>query len=76
VRWSTKARHRIWEWREDGRINAGYADQREEVLQRPLPEIRAVLREDSQWASDLRQNSPFAGMLSEAERRKILEAVR
>jgi hypothetical protein len=70
------ARHRIWEWRADGRIDARYADEWDEVLLRPLPEIRAVLREDSPWASDLRQNSPFAGMLSEAERRKILEAVR
>ncbi|HWK26251.1 MAG TPA: hypothetical protein VNS09_06810 [Solirubrobacter sp.] len=71
-----EARHRIWEWREDGRIDARYADQWEEVLRRPLPEIRDVLSEDSEWASDLRQNSPFAGMLSEAERRKILATVR
>jgi hypothetical protein len=70
------ARHRIWEWRKDGRIDARYANEWEDVLRRPLPEIRAVLREDSRRASDLRQNSPFAGTLSEAERRKILQEVR
>ena len=70
------ARHRIWEWSEDGRIDARYADQWEAVLRRSLPEIRAVLGEDSPWAGDLRQNSPFAGMLSEPERRKILQEVR
>jgi hypothetical protein len=32
--------------------------------------------EDSQGARDLRQNSLFAGLLSEPERRKILEEIR
>ena len=46
------------------------------MLRRPLPEIKRVLTDDGQWARDLRQNSPFAGALSEPERRKILEEIR
>jgi hypothetical protein len=34
------------------------------------------MSEDTQVARDLRQNSPFAGMLSEPERLKILQEVR
>lgn len=71
-----EARHLIWEWRDSGKIDARYADQWEAVLRKPVSEIRATLAEDSQAASDLRQNSPFAGMLSEPERRKILAEVR
>jgi hypothetical protein len=38
--------------------------------------VRRIIGEDGQDGHDLRQNSPFAGMLSEAERRRILEQVR
>jgi hypothetical protein len=34
-----------------------------------------VLGADTPHARDLRQNSPFAGLLSEAERRKILTEI-
>jgi len=30
---------------------------------------------DSQEARDLRQNSPFAGVLGERERREVIEAI-
>lgn len=70
-----EALHRIWQWRDEGRIDPRYAQRWEEVLAQPLPEIRKVLREDSPRADDLRQSSPFAGELSEAERRKILQEV-
>jgi hypothetical protein len=71
-----EARHRIWEWRADGRIHERYADAWETLLRRPIPEIKRLLVEDTRAAADLRQTSPFAGMLSEAERRKILEQIR
>jgi hypothetical protein len=70
------ARHRLWQWREDGRIDPRYADRWEELLTRPVAEVRRAIGDDSQEGRDLRQNSPFAGMLSEPERRRILEDVR
>lgn len=70
------ARHRLWQWREEGRIDPRYAEQWEEVLRRPVSDVRRIIGEDSQAGRDLRQSSPFAGMLSEAERHRILQEVR
>jgi hypothetical protein len=71
-----KALHQLWRWSEEGNIDPRYAAEWETLLQRPLSEIKVVLTEETQHARDLRQNSPFAGMLSEPERKKILEAIR
>ena len=38
-----------------------------ELLSRPLPEIRRILTEETDEAQRLRQNSPFAGVLSPKE---------
>jgi hypothetical protein len=70
------ALHLVWQWRDTGKIDPRYAEAWEEVLRKPIPEIRKVLRDDSQLARDLRQNSPFAGLLSEPERLKILTEIR
>lgn len=70
------ALHRVWVWRADGRIDERYADLWEEVLRRPLPDVRDAISADTDNAADLRQTSPFAGTLSEAERRKILQEIR
>jgi hypothetical protein len=70
-----EARHVLLRWREDGHIDPRYADRWEQALERPLAEIRRLIAEDSEAARDLRQNSPFAGMLSEAERRRIVQGV-
>ena len=58
--------------REQGRIDPRYADEWERVLRQPVPEIRRTIVEESQTGDDLRQSSPFAGMLSEPERQQIL----
>jgi hypothetical protein len=71
-----EARHVLSRWRSQDRIDLRYADRWEEVLGRPVSEIRRELVEESSEADDLRQNSPFAGMLSEAERRRIISEVR
>lgn len=71
-----RALHQLWRWSEAGNIDPRYAVEWEALLRRPLRDIEAALTEDSQWARDLRQNSPFAGLLSEPERRKILEEIR
>jgi hypothetical protein len=70
-----EARHVLFRWREQGRIDTHYADRWEQLLERPLPEIRHALVQENQQADDLRQNSPFAGVLSEPERRRIVHEV-
>ena len=70
-----EARHVLYRWREQGRIDERYADRWERLLERPIPEIRRALVDESQEASDLRQSSPFAGQLSEPERRRIVREV-
>jgi hypothetical protein len=66
----------VWQWRDTGRIDHRYAAQWEHVLRRPVADVRRIISEDSERSRDLRQNSPFAGMLSEAERRRINDEVR
>ena len=71
-----EARHVLHRWRGQGRIDPRYADRWEGVLSQPLSAIRRALVEEGSEADDLRQSSPFAGMLSEAERRRIICEVR
>jgi hypothetical protein len=56
--------------------SARYAEEGEKILARQLTGVREAIVEDSEKGRDLRQKSPFAGMLSEPERRRILEHVR
>jgi hypothetical protein len=65
------ARHRLWVWRANDRIDPRFAAEWEQVLASPLRDVRALITEDSVRGRDLRQNSPFAGALSEAERRAV-----
>jgi len=62
-------------WREQGRIDRRYAEDWERILQGPLPDVRKVLEDESPYGRDLRQSSPFAGILSEAERTAINENI-
>lgn len=71
-----EVRHVLVRWREQGRIDARYASRWEQLLNRPVAEVRRALVDESPDADDLRQNSPFAGLLSEAERRRIVREVR
>jgi hypothetical protein len=70
-----EARHVLSRWRQDRRIDPRYADRWESLLDRPLPELRQALVDESQDGDDLRQNSPFAGLLSEPERLRIVREV-
>ena len=48
-----------------------------QILERPWPEIRQILLEDSEESRRLRQNDPFCGILDPRERWEIYrEAVR
>lgn len=70
------ARRQIWQWQREGRIDDRYAAAWLEVLDRPVPEVRRELRANTKKMRDLRQSSPFAGTLTEAERRKIFAEIR
>jgi len=46
------------------------------ILDRPWPEIAALITDTGETAIRLRQSSPFAGVLTRAERNKVYEAFR
>jgi hypothetical protein len=46
------------------------------LLDAPLPQLLAALTSSSPHTHDLRQVSPFAGVLSEAERVQVLDTAR
>src|ERR1044072_2817010 len=66
-----EAARKISRWQEEGRIDPRYAEKWRQVLAKPVPEIRRLISTDDTRGNDLRQNSPFAGLLSEPERRRI-----
>lgn len=67
------ARVQLNRWRSEGKIDERYAARWERVLSRPIDRIARAISQDSQTARDLRQNSPFTGVLSEPDRRRVLE---
>jgi hypothetical protein len=46
------------------------------ILERSWPDIAAVMTDPCETSTRLRQSSPFAGVLSPAERRRIYDAFR
>jgi hypothetical protein len=71
-----EARQRIDQLQAGGHLHPRYAERWRELLSRSIPEIVAATTADDQEGRDLRQNSPFAGVLNEQERRLIIGAVR
>lgn len=71
-----RARTKVDRWEHEGRLDPQHAAAWRKLLDRPLDEIRAAIGTDDAHGHDLRQNSPLAGLISEPERRKILEAVK
>ncbi len=71
-----EARLRVDQLLADGHLHPRYAASWRQLLSRPIPVIAAAITADDQAGRDLRQNSPFAGVLNEQERRLIIEAVR
>ncbi len=51
-------------------------DEWQDILDRPWPEIAALITDPGESATRMRQSSPFAGMLTQSERRRIYEAFR
>jgi hypothetical protein len=55
-------------WSKTGSASQSYWDAWREILKRPLSEILDLLVEDSERMTDMRQTSPFAGILTPKER--------
>ena len=68
-----EAQRKLRRWRDEGKVDPRHAEAWEEVFAMPMAKIREVIAADDERGRDLRQNSPLAGLLSEPERRKILE---
>lgn len=71
-----EARERIERLAVDRHLHPRYADRWRQLLSRPLPDVAQAISADDEEGRDLRQNSPFAGVLNEQERRRIIEAIR
>lgn len=56
-----------------GHLHERYAERWRQLLAGSPAEVAAAIVADSQEARDLRQNSPFAGVLNEEERHRIVE---
>jgi hypothetical protein len=69
-------RARVAGWLRDGTVSGRWAEAWRDLLARPSHELEAALTEDSQQARDLRQSSPFAGVLSPRERWDALRRLR
>ena len=69
------ARRRLDRWRASGRIDERWAGEWERILSKPIGQIARAIAADSPRARELRQTSPFAGVLSEQERRRLVRGV-
>ena len=72
-----KPRENIERWsRRFGKNPPRWIGQWQRVLTRSYREIAALITDPSEQGAQLRQSSPFAGMLTTEERRRIYEAFR
>jgi hypothetical protein len=73
-----RARHRVRRWMDGSEYFTGsrsYASRWSELLSGPRQQLLDVLTSDDEDSRALRQSSPFAGFLSELERKRIMDAV-
>jgi len=56
-------------------IHPSWEAQWRELIDLPCSQIKALLVEDSQHMRDMRQSTPFVGVLSEEERWRIIREV-
>lgn len=71
-----RARARVEEWLAQGAVGRPYADAWLALLDQPLGKMVAALAERSERMHDLRQVSPFAGVLDPRTRWRIHGEVR
>lgn len=71
------ARKNIERWQAKwGRESPPWVAEWRRILRRPPHEIAALITEPTENAARLRQSTPFAGVLTREERRRIYEAFR
>ncbi len=70
-----RARDRIDGWNVGGDVSAYYVQAWRELLAKPVPELAALLGEESERMTALRQVSPFAGVLDPRTRWQIWRSV-
>lgn len=69
----SKAQARVNKWlRDNGPVPRMWAKQWRTLLERPQAQIKQALTTDSDQMRELRQNTPFAGALSEADRMRLI----
>lgn len=68
------ARRRLRRWRAEKRIHDHWADAWQNALELPLPQLAKLIASDTERTRELRQTSPFAGALTEQERRRSMRA--
>jgi hypothetical protein len=70
-----EARRRLDRWRRDGRIDSRWAEAWERILAMPPAQAAKAISADTPRARELRQTSPFAGVLTPQERKRLVRAV-
>lgn len=70
----TIARDNIRRWQTLGEIDSLALAEWDSILSGPLDQIASILTGASENAKRLRQSSPFAGILTESERRAVYES--
>ena len=68
------ARDNLRRWQAEGSSSSLALAEWQSILEKPLEDIIGVLTDPSEDATRLRQSSPFAGVLTEAERLFIYES--
>ena len=70
------ARERVRSWLETGSVSVFWTDAWSEVLDGTVEEVIARITDPAEHSRDLRQTSPFAGVLDPRVRWEILRRVR
>jgi hypothetical protein len=71
------ARRNLKRWSERyGSDSPGWLEEWKAILERPWSDVAALITELSPLATRLRQSSPFAGVLTPQERKRIYDAFR
>lgn len=71
-----RAKATLARWSQDGAIAEPYANRWRHVLDLPLPDLARAMTADDESGRDLRQCTPFAGVVGARERWRIIREVR
>jgi len=71
-----QARERVERWAAEGLLAEPYAQRWRRLLDLPLDDLARAITADDEATRDLRQTTPFPGVLSNGERWAIVREVR